>query len=350
VAPEPTVIATQDNVGHSISFAGITWLPLGASPVFQTGAGQVNVTAFFSVDHGATVYGQAGSMSGGGFGVYGDGSDGAVVLDGTTTPSGFGKSGTTYWLVRDVFLSSLTIAPGYTLQLAGGSNPAYRLTCSGTVNVGTGSFITTFVNTASSGATGGSNLSTGTLRPGASGPSGATGAGAAGTNVNGQSGGFAGRGGANGAGQAAGSNGISSLPAGYSLPRALPAASLVAAMGPNITNGIDYFPGGASGSAGSGDGTNAGGAGGPGGNPLYVAAQNIVNNGTIQAVGGTGGNAAGGNAGGGGGGQGGPIVLIYGTYSGSGTILSKGGNGGLGAGTGSNGATGGAGFVVRLVN
>lgn len=351
VATEPTVIAVQDAIGHPISFAGITWLPLGASPLFQTGAGQVNITGFFSTDNGATVYGQGGSLSGGGFGVYGDGTDGAVSLDGTNTyPGLFGKSGNFYWALRDLYLSSCAIGAGVTLQLGGGTTPVYRLTCTGTVSLGTGGFISTLVGTSATGATGGTNLTTGTVRAGANGPNGGTGPGANGTNVNGQSGGFAGRGGSSGTGNAAGANGVAVMPAGYSLPRALPAAANIAAMGPNITGGIDFFPGGASGSAGGGDGVNAGGGGGPGGNPLYIAAQNLVNNGTIQAVGGNGGNATGGSAGGGGGGQGGPIVLIYGTYSGAGTILSRGGTGGTGATTGNAGQAGGPSWIVRLVN
>jgi hypothetical protein len=260
VAPEPTVIARQDNAGHTISFAGITWLPVGTSPVFQVGANQTNVTTFFSTDNGVTVYGQGGSLSGG----------------------GGGRGGNPLWV------AARNIA-----------------------NDGT------------------------------------TGAGAAGTNVLGVNGGFAGRGGrANGSATGGGVNGIASTPAS-GLPRAFPEVAYMAIQTPT---GTTWIGGGASGGAGDGDGTNAGGGGGRGGNPLWVAARNIANNGAMQAAGGAGGNSTGGNAGGGGGGQGGPIIYIYSTYAGSGVVLSLGGAGGTGTGTGTGGASGGPGWIAPLAN
>ncbi|MFE0326323.1 hypothetical protein ACFW08_05840 [Streptomyces sp. NPDC058960] len=346
---EPTIIATQDATGgRSMSFTNVTWLPSGSPPAFQLGAGQVNVVPLFSSDNGTTVYGQGGSATGGGFGTYGDGSDGAVVLDGVNTYPFLGKSGNTYWLTRDTYLASLTIASGVTLQTGGGGTATFRLFCSGTISIGSGAFLASFINTAASGATGGTNLATGTLVPGANGPNGTTGGGVVGTNVSGANGGFGGRGGnASGGATTAGVNGVATMPTGASLPRALPWAS---AMSYLVAGVVGYFPGGASGSPGAGDGTNAGGGAGQGGNPLWVAALNIVNNGTIQSRGGNGGAATGGNAGGGGGGQGGPVVLIYGAYSGSGSISSLGGNGGASAGTGTAGASGGSGWIVRLTN
>jgi hypothetical protein len=351
VVPEPTVITKQDGVGHSISFAGITWLPVGSTPVFQTGPNQVNVTTFFSADNGTTVYGQGGSLSGGGFGVYGDGSDGPYVLDGSAPPPGLGKSGSTYYLTRNAFPSSVNILNGYTLQFGGGSTATFRLTCSGTFTIQPGSpggFAVAFTNTAAVGATGGSNITTGSIKPGANGPNGTTGAGVAGNSVIGGSG-SGGRGGASGA-TTSGSAGTSSLPVGYSLPRALPWAALLAATGPNVPGGIDYFPGGASGSPGSGDGTNAGGGAGQGGNPIHLIARDIINNGTIWTPGGRGAAGTGGNAGGGGGGQGGPIIMVCKTYSGSGLVQPFGGAGGAGVGTGSAGAAGGNGWVVTVLN
>jgi hypothetical protein len=59
-AVEPTVIATQDATGgRTLGFAGVNWLPPGSTPAFQVGPGQVNITSFFSIDRGVTVYGQA---------------------------------------------------------------------------------------------------------------------------------------------------------------------------------------------------------------------------------------------------------------------------------------------------
>jgi hypothetical protein len=349
VVAEPAVIATQDGTGHSISYTGVTWLPSGSPPLFQTGAGQTNVNSFFSPDNGATVYGQGGSTTGGGFGTYGDGSDGAAVLDGTNTYSSIlGKSGTTYWLLRDVYLSGLTIAAGVTLQLGGGATGTFRLLCNGTASIAATAFVTTSVNTAASGSTGGSNGVASSVVVGAAGPNGTTGGGVTGNNVAGANGGFGGKGGnASGGATTSGTNGVATMPAGASLPRALPWAS---AMSYLVAGTLAYFPGGASGSPGAGDGTNAGGGAGAGGNPLWMACQSLVNNGTIRASGGSGAAGTGGNAGGGGGGQGGPIVLIYGSYSGSGSIVSQGGNGAAGVGTGSAGASGGAGWIVRLTN
>ncbi|GAA2150992.1 hypothetical protein GCM10009760_45910 [Kitasatospora kazusensis] len=346
VATEPTVIATQDGTGHTISFSGVTWLPGGTPPLFQTGPHQVDISCFFSDDNGSTVYGQGGTSAGGGFGVYGDGSDGPAVLDGTATyPSFLGKSGSYYWLLRDVYLSSLAVAPGITLQLGGGDTPPFRLFCSGLVSIAATGGVAVYTNSSAAKAAGGS------LLPGAWGPAGGTGAGAAGANVLGQSGKSAGQGGAAKSGATAGgAAGVSSLPAGYSLPRALPWAAQMAAFGPNVTGTTQFFPGGASGGAGAGDGSAAGGAGGAGGSPLFIAACNLVNNGSIISYGGRGGAAAGGNAGGGGGGQGGPLMLVHSSYSGSGAVASTGGPGGAGAGSGASGTAGGASWITRLVN
>lgn len=356
VGYQPYVIAQQDATGHSISFSGVSWLPSGSPPVFLTGASQVNITAFFSVDNGTTVWGQGGSATGGGFGVYGDGSDGAINLDGTQTYSFLNKSGNFYTMTRDIYPSSLTLGAGVSLQVgtAGISN---RIICSGTLSVGSGAFITTVIGGAASGSSGGwngtsgsagTNGTGGSLGLGSAGPNGGTGAGTAGTSVAGQSGGFGGAGGASG-GTAGGAAGLATLPSGETLPRSLPWASLVARFG-NQTSGWQLWPGGASGGAGAGDGTNSGGGGGCGANALMIAALSIVNAGTIQSNGGNGAQPPSGNCGGGGGGQGGPVVLIYGSYSGAGTVRSLGGSGGAGRGTGSGGASGGSGWIVQLVN
>jgi hypothetical protein len=361
VTIEPTVILTQDSVGgHTVSFTGVNWLPNGTIPAFPLGAGQTGIACFLTPDFGTTVYGQGALETGGGFGVYGDGSDGAIVLDGLSNPYssfiGTGSQANYYWALRDIYASSITIAPGCTLQLAGGGTAAYRLFCSGTLTNNSG-YIVTYVNKPSSGATGGTNDTNGSLLQGANGPSGSTAkaTGAAGTSVSGiwgSGGSYAGgAGGANSAGTAGGAGGNANPPAGMpagTLPRALPQAATM-----SVTDGTGtthYFGGGAGGGAGAGDGTNAGGAGGVGGNPLFIAARSIVNNGAFKAAGGNGGAAAGGNAGGGGGGQGGPVMLITGSLTGSGTITTPGGTGGAGAGSGKAGQAGGPGWNVTLAN
>jgi hypothetical protein len=362
VTVEPTVIVTQDATGgRQIKFSNVTWLPAGTAPAFPQAAGQAAIACFLTPDFGTTVYGQGALETGGGFGVYGDGSDEAIVLDGTTpNPYSFigtGSEANYYWALRDIYASSLTIASGCTLQLAGGGTAPYRLFCSGTVT-NNGGFIVTLVNKASSGATGGSNLTNGSLVPGANAPSGssAKAAGAAGTSVSGVWGlsatYAAGAGGKNSSGTAGGAGGSANPPSGMpggTMPRALPQLATMSVT--DGTGATHYFAGGASGGAGAGDGTNAGGAGGVGGNPLFIAARTLVNNGTIRASGGNGGAAAGGNAGGGGGGQGGPVVIITsGSVIGTGTISTPGGSGGAGAGSGTAGQAGGAGWTVQLAN
>lgn len=360
VAIEPTVIITQDSIGgHAVSFSNVTWLPSGSGPAFPLAAGSATVACFLTPDCGTTVYGQGALESGGGLGVYGDGSDGAIVLDGVSPfPSfiGRGTQNNYYWALRDIYASSLTIAPGCTLQLAGGGTAPFRLYCSGTLT-NNGGFIVTLVNTGASGAKAGSNLTWGSLVPGANSPAGSTAnaTGAAGTSVIGSWGPGAtivgGPGGRNSAGTAGGAGGTANPPSGMpggTRPRALPQLATMTVT--DGTGAVHSFAGGASGGAGAGDGSNAGGAGGPGGNPLFIAARGIVNNGTISAAGGNGGNAAGGNAGGGGGGQGGPIVLVYGSISGTGIVKNPGGNGGAGAGSGSAGTAGGTGWIAQVAN
>ncbi|MBS2965463.1 hypothetical protein KGA66_20595, partial [Actinocrinis puniceicyclus] len=305
VTIEPTVVITQDSTGgHSVTFMNVTWLPSGSQPALPLAANAATVACFLTPDLGTTVYGQGALQYGGGYGVYGDGSDGAIVLDGTNTYGfiGRGSQANYYWALRDIYASSLTIAPGCTLQLAGGGTAAFRLYCSGTLT-NNGGYIVTYVNSPASGAKAGSNLTWGSLVPGANSPAGSTAnaTGAAGTSVIGTWGKGAtavgGAGGKNGSGTAGGAGGTANPPnrmPGGTLPRALPQVATL-----SVTDGTGaphYFAGGASGGAGAGDGTYAGGAGGPGGNPLFIAARGIVNVGTIAAYGGNGAAAAGGNA------------------------------------------------------
>ena len=352
-------LATAPN-GFAISFNGVTWLPAGAPPLFLTGPTQTNINYFLSPDNGTTVFGQGSApISDNGSGIFGAGGDRQVVLNTSnfSTYSSFlgtnsSTSNPTFWLLRDVYLTSLTIDAGVTLQLGGGGTPTFRLFCTGTVNIQPGANVVTNVS--------GPTIPLGSLRPGASAPSGTNGTGGTGTGVLGAGPGYpgqmnigaAGHGGASGSTQG-GAGGTSSMPTGYSLPQALPWATNLSATATLGTGGIaTAFPGGASGGAGAGDGTKTGigGAGGIGGNPLFIAAFNLVNNGTIQANGGHGGAGAAGNAGGGGGGQGGPIMLIYSTYSGTGVLQSAGGSGGPGVGSGKAGTAGGASWIVGLVN
>src|SRR6185312_13179359 len=80
----------------------------------QTGTGSVSAAPAW----GAQNYG----------GVFGNGSDGAVVLNGSTTFNGFSSlAGSTYTLTRDVMATNLTVNNGVTLKTA-----HFRIFCQGT--------------------------------------------------------------------------------------------------------------------------------------------------------------------------------------------------------------------------
>jgi hypothetical protein len=350
VAVEPTVIARQDNVGHSISFAAITWLPVGTSPVFQVGANQTNVTTFFSTDGGTTVYGQGGSLSGGGYGLCGDGADGVVTLDGTTTPpSGIGVGGAGfYYLARDFHADTLTVGAGISLEMGQAGKP-FRLRVKNTLTVAAGGVITAAAGlNGATGATPARNATGGSMLAGGDGGSGSTTTpGGAGANVTSFTGSTGGRGGhPAGATTGGGAAGVASAPTA-GVPRSIPD---LATMSVPTPTGTTFLAGGAGGGGGGGDGTASGGGGGRGGNPVWIAARSIVNNGSIQSNGSPGAASTGGNAGGGGGGMGGVVVYIYSTYSGSGVIQTLGGVGAAGTGTGGGGVTGGGGRIMALVN
>lgn len=164
-------------------------------------------------------------------------------------------------------------------------------------------------------------------------------------------GGLAGRGGAGGSGSAGA--GGSSPAGGY--PWGMPKfRTLLDLMNMYWVRVDMYSPprayvygieGGCGGGGGGGDGTNYGGGGGSGGGVVWIAARKLVNNGVIRARGGNGYTPTAGNCGGGGGGGGGAIVLIYREKLGSGSCDVSGGQGGAGSGTGTSGASGSAGQV-----
>lgn len=101
---------------------------------------------------------------------------------------------------------------------------------------------------------------------------------------------------------------------------------------------------------GAGAGAASGGGGAAGG-ICYVGAQRIAGSGLFSAKGGNGGNATLGSVtgcGGGGGGGGGILTLAYSTATGSWTTSVAGGTGGTGAGTGGNGGNGSSGVLFRI--
>lgn len=345
----------------------------------------------------------AGGISGG-FAWGGDGSDGSVTFDGSTTILGMAPSSSVYTLTRDIFCSSITVNNGVTIKTTN-----YAIYCTGTLtnngtiqNNGTNGAAGTNASSSSGAGGGGTTAGAGTLvahygrfassTTGTSGGSGGTGSGTqAGTasagqssgnspvasGANGATGASGGKGGdgTSGAGGAARTGGTAgsvtlatvlsnkALNADFGAYKQGSSASFIQYTTANAGNG-----GSAGGSGGGGDGTNSGGGGGGGGGEggtagwVGIFAKSIVNGatGVISANGGNGGNGGNGftptagNTGGGGGGAGGSgglggiVALVYQSLSNSGTIQAAGGTHGSGGsagsphGTGTNNAAAGA--------
>lgn len=309
--------------------------------------------------------------------LYGDGSDGDYTLDASQAAVAglFGKSGTTFTLLRDVFADDLTIATGYTLNPNG-----YRIFCTGT--------LTTTGNISADGGAGG-NGGNGSAGGGTAGVV-AHGAGSLPASIAGQAGGgggdsgFENTAGTNGtnvtngertatAGAAGGNGGAGSLDGAK-------AGGLTGTM-TNITTGVRNYhslsdmayltttgygrwqgnSGSGSGGGGGSDGTNnagAGGGSGANGGHVVIIGKKIIGAGYIYARGGNGGN--GGNAvagdcgggGGGGGGNGGVIIVIssdatFNSDVSAGTGGTAGAKTGLGV-AGSAGQNGMPGILIQL--
>lgn len=261
----------------------------------------------------AAAFGQI-AAAGGGVSIFGDGSDGSVVFDGSTTILGMAPSSNVYTLTRDFFFSAVTLNSGVQIKTNG-----FRIFCSGTFTGGSSTSIIQWngaagVVTAAGGATsnGSSSFSGGTTTasPGTAGGAGGTAAGSAGVNQA-TTGGLGGAGGAGGTGNgganAGGAGGtINANAAANGSLRAAPSAITLVTLGGTT---VSRFAGGAGGGGGGGDGT-AGGGGGAGGGIVAVYAKTFAGTGAIQARGGAGGTPAGGNRGGGAGGGGGLVVVI----------------------------------------
>jgi hypothetical protein len=271
---------------------------------------------------------------------YGDGSDGVVTFDGTTTNAFSSLSGSTYTLTRDVFLASgsiinsgVTVVQGsYNSTLA---NPqAFRIFCKGTLtNNGTIS------NNGAPGSVTNSYLGSAVNQGTVSGPSrggpGASGSGTPGFTGSGSFGGGAGGGGGKGSSAASQSNATGGSGGGSfgttgSIPR-----SALATIGSCMEGGSwQMFGQGGSGGGGTADGTNVAGSGGQGGGLVLIAAVIFINNGVIQALGGNGGSPVTGTCGAGGGGGGGMILMITtAAVTGTGSTSTAGGTGGMGTNT-----------------
>jgi hypothetical protein len=276
-------------------------------------------------------------------GTFGDGSDGAVVLDGSTTFNNFSSlAGSTYTLTRDVFATNLTVNNTVTLKPAG-----FRIFCNGgftnngTVNcdgnAGAG--------TANGGTTGNGTILGG--RPGGTG--GATGVNN-GTNGTGDGSGGVGAAGAGGAGTSGGTGGTggTSVLTGSAWTTSVYKIPFYAQTGYapfTPSSAAAALCGGAGGGGGGGGSTGNGGGGGSGGGLIVIFAWSAVNGGTITAKGGNGGNATG-NGGAGGPGSGGKIFVYSLSAWTPGTATVTAGSAGTGAGSPGTGA---AGLVLNVV-
>jgi hypothetical protein len=244
-------------------------------------------------------------------GFFGQGVDGAVILDGTVTVSWASKSGSVYTLTRDIYCSDLTINSGVVLSAVG-----FMVHCSGVLTLNG-----TYGNSGAGavGSAGGTSTNGQNLRGGQTGATGGTGAGAAVSALTGGMGGNGGAGGNSGATNGS-AGGIVNLPAanlgGASAAQRLPWSSVGLCQTPTGTQG---WAGGGGGGAGAGDGTNAGGGGGQGGGVVLTNARYLVisASGLMKTGGGAGGNGAGGNAAGGGGGAGGLIIINTTSFTGT---------------------------------
>lgn len=265
--------------------------------------------------------------------LFGNGADGAFSA----------SSGTTS-LARDQYYSSITLTGTAVLQTSG-----FRVYCSGTASVGSGTVLGRKANAgANSGGAGGATAAGTIGGSGSAGGAGGTAAGTSSSNASGSVGGTGGTGGTGtgGAGAAAGT---------LSIPNASQGGleffnSIKGFNDMIIPHTTTLHVGGVGGGGGGGDGTSGGG-GGAGGALTWVAAFTLTGAGTIRAAGGDGGSPAAGNRGGGGAGGGGAIFVLS-TNDTTGTSLTfdvSGGTGGTGSGTGTAGANGGTGNTYRMI-
>lgn len=306
------------------------------------------------------------AFSGATFGVYGNGFDGDVVLDGVVAaPSGMTKVGTVYTMTRHFFARNLTVTgAGVQVNTAG-----WHLYASVSITTDHADAIVSLANAGSNGvaSVGGAGGAQSYTSASAffqvhANQQGATGANSGGSVLAGPPGvpqSYGGAGGAGGNGDSAGG----AISGANTQPTALQGTAHIVL--PQMTGWMASTTGGAlawnavyggQGGAGGGGGTAgaAGGGGGGGGGVLMVAAPTITcaTAADIRAAGGKGGNAStggDGNAGGGGGGGGGVFFAFYHrcnvTFAAATNCPGGAGGTGGGGGAGFAGSAGSAGTV-----
>lgn len=305
---------------------------------------------------------------------FGDGSDGACVLDGSTTFPWAGLSGSTYTLTRDIYPSALTINSGITMKTDGFMYFVNgTMDGSGTIDYGTSNNGTSAVtNTA---GIGGSSSGSGRFKTQAGGDGGtpvhSTNPGQPGNaGISGQIGSASNGGGPGGASSTplSGGNGTSSPLSTIFAKLGVGAFNTIYGLDINLSAAFAHYKGSSGGGGGATGATasasnfgGAGGGGGASGGTIWGVVKNWAGSFIIKAVGGNGGNGgngpggspASGGGGGGEGGTGGASVMIFGTKTWTGSYNLVGGTGGTGgtatgAVAGTNGGTGNTGVHYEI--
>jgi len=277
--------------------------------------------------------------------VFGDGRDGNVTLDGSSTPSWTTRSGSVYTMIDACMCSNLTINGSVTLQPEG--FPIFvlnTLTNNGTINARSNNGV---------GSTGGADIfysSSWTIgQPTSPGTNGAANNSTNATSKTSNIGGGGGKGGNGSVGIGGNGGSISRPTAGVGGEKF--AATFLSVSVASFGSPVAYASS-TGGAGGGGDGALPGGGGASGAGLFYVIARIIAGSGTMKAVGGNGAAGPTTNTGGGGGGGGGVISVITATsnWQSLNTVTVAGGTGGAsGGGAGIAGTNGTAGRIISLL-
>ena len=352
----PQLVGGGITTGHTIwpDHAGNTTVTQVSAP---TSAGVVTSTPIFrftptgAQNWNSTSSAWAPLTTGGG--IYGDGSSGAFVFNGSNTYLAVASlSGSTYTLKHPLLATSISISGGITVNCVTTGNICVPIFCLGVFS-GSGTIQANGLNGANAvtgtGGAGGGGVQS--ILGGNASAAGGAGGNAGGTGTNGgacEPGGLGGNGGSGGQGDngtlAPGGSGSST-----GLSTGAPWQTSTTLLSGMYAG--DGLTGGGGGGGGGGGATSLAGGGGGGGAPfLLIAARYWQFTGTINCVGGNGGNASGSTTGGGGGagGGGGLLAMIADSYTGSFTTSVAGGIGGNGGYA--SGGPGNAGQAKQLTN
>lgn len=285
---------------------------------------------------------------------FGNGSDGDVILDGTTSFPWATLSSSVYTMTRDLFAESVVIDATVTLEPNG-----WRIFSQGDVtNNGT-------ISAAGNGGSlspirGADGTGQGSVGGGYGGGVSSSGNGADAQGVaTGQppllgTGGNGGNGDLGGGTVSTGGLGGTSVTNTTAIdwflsPYALLTGGCYVGLGFGTDGGVFSTPSTPGGGSGAGDSTHRGGGGGSGAGNVVIYARNVVNNGTVTVAGGDGFSPSTGNVGGGGGGAGGYVFAYTEIPWTAGTIDVSGGAAGVASGLGSDGIAGMDGNVLNVV-